>query len=593
MRRRGKEGISSNPQVNYCEMGFNSVYRSLQLVFPEVDTRILKAVAIEHSKDADAAAECILSEVLPFMTRQFPAPSSSHENPYSGDPYEGAEREQQINISEQRQAVEDEMGLHLKPGSLAGEDAPNTDSMNYALPGGLVLNDYSSFCHSNLNCVEASEDSESEELSLLRKSREISVRAGSDAVVQSPALVQEDDGVNVGLIDLNTDLEDLHELDSDIVWKNNKPESFSDSSLFDQAVHKLDAPAYGHLPVIDASPSVTNCERLDVTGSLNMASKQNQGNVDIVETVEDPTLDTIASQSGQICKIDLLEDIIEEAKTNKKTLFSAVELVLNMMREVELQEKAVEQAKEEALIGGVDIHARVEDLKQMLQHAMEANNMHAGEVYGEKAILATEVRELQSRVLSLSDERDNALGILDEMRQTLELRLATAEAERKAAEYEKLEKEESAQQALAEQELIMDKLVQESKVLQQQAEENTKLREFLVDRGRIVDMLQGEISVICKDVMLLKEKFDERVPLSKSVSSSQTSCILASSSSSVKSIASAGGPDQEDPSSETLKKAISRTSTVDIPFDDKAIDVEKFLLDEGWDLFENEVDLAR
>lgn len=99
--------------------------------------------------------------------------------------------------------------------------------------------------------------------------------------------------------------------------------------------------------------------------------------------------------------------------------------------------------------------------------------------------------------------------------------------------------------------------------------------------------------MICKDVMLLKEKFDERVPLSKSVSSSQTSCILASSSSSVKSIASAGGPDQEDPSSETLKKAISRTSTVDIPFDDKAIDVEKFLLDEGWDLFENEVDLAR
>lgn len=231
-----------------------------------------------------------------------------------------AECEQQINISEQRQAVEQEMGLHLKPGSLAGEGATNTDSTNYALPDGLVLNDYSSFCHSNLNCVEASEDSESEELSLLRKSREISVRAGSDIVVQSPAFVQEDDGVNVGLIDLNTDLKDPHELDSDVVWKNNKPESSPDSNLLDQAVHKLDAPAYGHLPVIDASPSVTNCERLDVTGSLNLASKQDQGNMDIVENVEDPTLNTIASQSGQICKIDLLEDIIEEAKTNKVIL---------------------------------------------------------------------------------------------------------------------------------------------------------------------------------------------------------------------------------------------------------------------------------
>lgn len=70
-----------------------NLYLSRKILFlfysAQVDTRILKAVAIEHSKDADAAAECILSEVLPFMTRQFPAPSSSHENPYSGDPYEG------------------------------------------------------------------------------------------------------------------------------------------------------------------------------------------------------------------------------------------------------------------------------------------------------------------------------------------------------------------------------------------------------------------------------------------------------------------------------------------------------------------------
>lgn len=41
---------------------------------------------------------------------------------------------------------------------------------------------------------------------------------------------------------------------------------------------------------------------------------------------------------------------------------------------------------------------------------------HAGEVYGEKAILATELRELQSRVISLSDERDKSLAILDEVK---------------------------------------------------------------------------------------------------------------------------------------------------------------------------------
>lgn len=40
---------------------------------------------------------------------------------------------------------------------------------------------------------------------------------------------------------------------------------------------------------------------------------------------------------------------------------------------------------------------------------------HAGEVYGEKAILVTEVKELENRLLSLSDERDKSLAILDEV----------------------------------------------------------------------------------------------------------------------------------------------------------------------------------
>ncbi len=59
----------------------------------------------------------------------------------------------------------------------------------------------------------------------------------------------------------------------------------------------------------------------------------------------------------------------------QKTLFSAMERVINMMREVELQEKAAEEAKEEASIGGLNILVQVEGLKQMLVHAKEANNM--------------------------------------------------------------------------------------------------------------------------------------------------------------------------------------------------------------------------
>ena len=48
---------------------------------------------------------------------------------------------------------------------------------------------------------------------------------------------------------------------------------------------------------------------------------------------------------------------------------------MNLMREVKLQEEAAEQAKEDAARGGLDILVKVEELKQMLLHAKEANDM--------------------------------------------------------------------------------------------------------------------------------------------------------------------------------------------------------------------------
>ena len=49
--------------------------------------------------------------------------------------------------------------------------------------------------------------------------------------------------------------------------------------------------------------------------------------------------------------------------------------IMNLMREVKLQEEAAEQAKEDAARGGLDILVKVEELKQMLLHAKEANDM--------------------------------------------------------------------------------------------------------------------------------------------------------------------------------------------------------------------------
>ncbi|VVA89815.1 unnamed protein product [Arabis nemorensis] len=274
------------------------------------------------------------------------------------------------------------------------------------------------------------------------------------------------------------------------------------------------------------------------TGSTNVVDKTSKDS--LASENGDTELGGAFISSTQGCSVEHLEEIIEDAKSNKrselcslvlrsrkadrnKTLLTVMDSVMNLMKEVELQENDAEKLKVEAAMGGLDTLEKVEELKKMLEHAKEANDMHAGEVYGEKSILATELRELENRLLSLSEERNKSLSVLDEMRETLEIRLAAALELKKAAEQEKKEKEDSALKALAEQEAFMEKVAQESKLLQEEAEENSKLREFLMDRGRIVDSLQGEISVICQDVKLLKEKFDKRVSLTESISSQTSS----------------------------------------------------------------------
>lgn len=96
---------------------------------------------------------------------------------------------------------------------------------------------------------------------------------------------------------------------------------------------------------------------------------------------------------------------------------------------------------------------------------------------------------------------------------------------------------------------------------------------------------RGEIGVICHDVKLLKENFDERVPFSKSLSSSQTSCILASSTSSSKSTVT---PEQVDGGLNSLQTRKAHSSTHQSSEEEDATrDVVQELLDEGWELFDD------
>lgn len=52
-----------------------------------------------------------------------------------------------------------------------------------------------------------------------------------------------------------------------------------------------------------------------------------------------------------------------------------MELVNRLMGEVEKEERAAEEAKEETALSGLDILAKVEERKQTLLQVQEANNM--------------------------------------------------------------------------------------------------------------------------------------------------------------------------------------------------------------------------
>eukprot|EP00262_Sarcandra_glabra_P022103 TRINITY_DN9628_c3_g1_i1.p1 TRINITY_DN9628_c3_g1~~TRINITY_DN9628_c3_g1_i1.p1 ORF type:complete len:604 (+),score=151.82 TRINITY_DN9628_c3_g1_i1:111-1922(+) len=595
-------------------MGFNSVFRSLQEVFPQIDVRMLRAVAIEHSKDVDAAVEFILFEVLPSMGNppeelltlndnqevKYPTTveAESGDQSFSLMHQEELEEASTCRLSESKSVdCEDPHGTYHTSDSLY----VNSSCVDEAEAGSSVSSVHGGNYHDQLRAY-----TEIEEMNPSTKNQEVNLIVGfHQSPHASSSMTHEDAGVNDHCRDAQcSDIQSLKKvLAYDSVSATCRGNNQSDLCLGANSFKEESLPLTVHIPSPiheeepdsmenagsrnDSTNFVSECEEPGSRGSLQNGSEKLTFDTELVDVENNSQLTTITTRSGQIVSIDLLEDIIRDAKDNKKTLLLAMELVLTMMREVELQEKAAQEAKEEASRGGLDIFAKVEDLRQMLQHAREANDMHAGEVYGEKAILATEARELQSRLLNLSDERDKSLSIIDEMRRDLEARLAAAAAEKAVAEQEKLEKEEAGRLALVEQELIMDKVVEESKKLNQAAEENSKLREFLMNRGHIVDTLQGEIAVICEDVKLLKESIDGRVPFSKSVSSSQTSCILASSSSSFKSLSS----DQllhRSELSESLKTNLEGSESTETDMK-KSVGSDRVPSDDEWVLFDNEV----
>ncbi|KAF8006491.1 hypothetical protein BT93_K0708 [Corymbia citriodora subsp. variegata] len=599
-------------------MGFSTVYRCLQELFPQLDARVLKAVAIENSKDADAAVEVVLSEILPYVSVQEKPWSSPFQYLGSLDLSDG---EDQLCSLSRRQSMSKKASAASSESNAASRNSDTFSSYTSLLEN---------YPRTGQEATSSSNDKrrqvfEAEELIALEKdrvrvTRVIEANQAPDvrltAEPKPHSLTESAEVILLGTTNqpLATPGKTLHvgpAKSSDISSLTNPDakinqrgscgswaDDYNISSYRSESTLTSTSLKTGHSGCEQAleHPLVAPKCHLEAD-SINLVSN-NTGEIAEEDDAalkhyfgEESPLKLKHTYSGEIC--ELIKQIIENAKAYKTTLFSAMDLVVNLMREVEEKERVAKQAKEEASLEGQDIFLKIEELKQMLVHAKEANDVHAGEVYGDRVILSTEARELQSHLLRLLDERDKSLATIVQMHQELEIRLSAAENLKKVAEKEKLEKEAAAQCALAEQQTLLEKVFHESKLLQEEEEQNNKLRAFLMDHGHIVDALRGEIAIICQDVKSLKENFNRGAQLSKCISSRKMSCITSSSSSSNLSCMSTDTiPEQ----GKTLKipNNIGPLSSIDdIGLPSKRVIKEeearigmKELEDEGWELFE-------
>ncbi|XP_020397597.1 uncharacterized protein [Zea mays] len=529
------------------------VFRSLQELFPEVDHRILKAIAIEHRKDVDSAVVTVLDEVMPFMTGSAGVDGSVG------------------NLSSMDGSV----------GNLFGNHSTHEVGSSSSVWRDICINEIDASVYSvQYTSYGDVKTGKQENINNTYVGRLASIEGVNEQLnlhsYPIPNGGQHDLLPNLDVLSSNTDPEKtLANTDNEVGYSGLFSECFSQPPTGEDggniiAPQPCDQDPNGMIPVGDYFPQNSSMEFfsgyedynfddgllpigsndqisfrilgtekdpfapvLDVPGrDKEESSTETSGFIESSNNVADmlPDLNlnhftsTASTHSNHSVSIESLEDSVADARSNKvmhyaccalNDLLPSIELVTKMIEDVELLEEKAKVAKHELSVAGTGILAKVEELREMITYAKEANDMHAGKVLGEKAILTTEARELLSRHQRLSDERNKYLVIIEEIHQILAERLVAAQQEIAAAEKENAEKEAAAQAVLDEQEKMMNSIVEESRKLQKEAEENLKLKEFLVERGQIVDMLQGEMAVTCEDVSLLKRVVDERLPLSK------------------------------------------------------------------------------
>lgn len=221
-----------------------------------------------------------------------------------------------------------------------------------------------------------------------------------------------------------------------------------------------------------------------------------------------------SNSQSRFMRVEDLEQLVDAAAENKEDLKGSILEVKMLVGIICSKEVEAEAAHKDAENGGKDTMLEAEQLRQDLHRAREGLETRAGEVYGERAVLAMEARELLARVRHVKDAREAARLALDELKRELQHRLEIACKKLESAVSEKKAKEEHARMLLAREQEEMANIGKQSEALDVEAESCTKLREFLIAKGKLLDSLQGELAVRCEDVETLKLRLT--VPMTKS-----------------------------------------------------------------------------
>jgi len=511
-------------------MAFKTVFYALQDVFPQVDLRILKAVASKYSSDINSAVEFVLSDVLPAVGESKPT-----ETYYPLPP------------------KFDDVGQTYPTFETEGKGSSSVNQMGF-LPYPTIEN-YNPFLEdvpsssyvAQPSSLSSSESSLSSTASSMKQSMEKSTYAESSNSQYGSNLYPHENTFNVSVNSANYDAtKDLIQLEdySELPYQplNNYAALNSDSMTNSTTDIDPNVMDYAMADTGYKSCSMYENEEPKSEKKDEVSAKVSEEKVPLLlkETFEEsvtsdvpiiPDEETHSEGEAKVSKskseFEAIDELIDHVTKSKEILSSAMQATISKIKEVELQQENAKLSREEAAKADEKLIEMVEGLDNVIKTAKETNDEHARQVKEEKSLLAREAEELHSRLLNLSSEKDEYESIVNEINDTLDAQLVIAREENAGAQKVIAEKEEKYLKIRAEKESTLEEMKKESLVLKNEAEENSMLRELLLECGHKVDVLQGEISTIKEEVITLKEQVNKYKELNTAVANTSVPDNLA------------------------------------------------------------------